>query len=540
MALSNVLNKNKKNTTATYEQWAVDAENNARIENSDQTPSATSNFWRKWNMAVGSAVQGAASGAGLDSKYGVAAPVKETPKLPESPYRENMASLGVPTSSLGAFSKWSPTNQSQPTNVSTPPATGEQKEEVKTTPAPAPVTDESGFSKWLATDPEMQARMRAAETDYYKNLSTYGAQGEALAQSGLIGSGWSEYLKGNAYSAMQAEKAGVRSEGYAKWLADNEAKAPEGTVSEQSAAIVNTLLENGMTEITDSYAQMLAGLGYSTDDINQAKESLAKYTESMKAEESKKHKTAVETLISGGSEADFLTSMGIDYSGLDEDGVTKATDEAIEAAYKNGTLDEATRSAYYKATMILDEDMTGWSIGKTADAASGSVESAGEYLKEGKITENDYKQIVDAAYNALGISKIEISSSASHNETLQGSQTDDIVVYVNVRGKQRKFIFNTTGHGNITKSETLDVLNSNYGDSVLAAHEGNHYYQYKPGKWMQIGVTAGSKGTKDEGNDILRVVAQYVSDKKLKVHSAVSNTVTHNGKDYNSYEYYIA
>lgn len=69
------------------------------------------------------------------------------------------------------------------------------------------------YTEWLMkggmngqAQKEYDAAVRAAETDYAKTLALYGQNAETLGRAGLTGSGYSDYLTGAGFSAMQGAK----------------------------------------------------------------------------------------------------------------------------------------------------------------------------------------------------------------------------------------------------------------------------------------------------------------------------------------------
>lgn len=69
------------------------------------------------------------------------------------------------------------------------------------------------YTEWLTkggmngmAQKEYDAAVRAAETDYAKTLALYGQNAETLGRAGLTGSGYSDYLTGAGFSAMQGAK----------------------------------------------------------------------------------------------------------------------------------------------------------------------------------------------------------------------------------------------------------------------------------------------------------------------------------------------
>lgn len=69
------------------------------------------------------------------------------------------------------------------------------------------------YTEWLAkggmngmAQKQYDAAVRAAETDYAKTRALYGQNAETLGRAGLTGSGYSDYLTGAGFSAMQGAK----------------------------------------------------------------------------------------------------------------------------------------------------------------------------------------------------------------------------------------------------------------------------------------------------------------------------------------------
>ena len=69
------------------------------------------------------------------------------------------------------------------------------------------------YTEWLMkggmngqAQKEYDAAVRAAETDYAKTLALYGQNAETLGRAGLTGSGYTDYLTGAGFSAMQGAK----------------------------------------------------------------------------------------------------------------------------------------------------------------------------------------------------------------------------------------------------------------------------------------------------------------------------------------------
>jgi hypothetical protein len=532
MAVAITTNKNKKNT-GTYAQWVTDTDTNAKIENTDQTPSAASTFWGKWNASLNSAANAAVNGANLAIKHSVVSPGNVDASgapigSPTTPYTETedfakwVADNGF-TYENGKINTNPTQTPTETPSTSTPTDTktetsGTVNEDTKTE-TKAPVTDESGFSKWLATDPEIQARMRAAETDYYRNLSTYGAQGEALAKSGLIGSGWSEYLKGNAYSAMQAEKAGVRSEGYAKWLGDQEAAKAEGTAIDENLAadsrtVFSYLVEQGKESITDADLSYLYGLGFSKDAIDKAVTAYNDYSTKSKVEDKDKIETELNKITDGGTASDFLASFGISTEGMDENQIKGAIVGAVAQAVKDGTLSTEKASAFIKSEIIVDEDTSNTTIKKRAKNAADSI--AIDDSVKAMLTDEDYSEIVKAAYDSLGIQKIYVDTNTLEVDN-EGYVFDIVIDIKNTKGETERFRADWGGHYRVSDGDLLGSLNSEYSGATLAYYNDKCYFQYAPKKWTEIKMKGESYGNKKLGSQILAVVSTYVGNNGIQL-----------------------
>lgn len=513
-----------KNYKQDYDKWAMDKAKNEVIANTDTTPSVGGVFGKYvTNLTPGiDATAGAPQGA-----------LRSTPKV-VSP--GNVDATGAPIGSPSTpytetedFAKWvadngfthengkintNPTQTPTQTPVQTPSETPPSE-----TPVITQTPTEGGFAKWLATDPEIQARMRAAETDYYKNLATYGAQGEALAKSGLIGSGWSEYLKGNAYSAMQAEKAGVRSEGYAKWLGDQEAAKAEETATAEglnadARTVFSYLVEQGKASITDADLSYLYGLGFSKDAIDKAVTAYSDYSAKSKVEDTNKIETELNKITDGGTASDFLASFGISTEGMDENQIKGALVGAVAQAVKDGTLSTEKASAFIKSEIIVDEDTSNTTIKKRAKNAADSIAIDGSV--KAMLTDEDYSEIVKAAYDSLGIQKIYVDTNTLEVDN-EGYVFDIVIDIKNTKGETERFRADWGGHYRVSDGDLLGSLNSEYSGATLAYYNDKCYFQYAPQKWTEIKMKRWSYGNQKLGSQILAVVSTYVGNNGIQL-----------------------
>lgn len=115
------------------------------------------------------------------------------------------------------------------------------------------------------------AAVRAAETDYAKTLALYGQNAETLGRAGLTGSGYSDYLTGAGFSAMQGAKVAAADTkalteaqqrlSYADYLAGVDAQnaqlaAQENAKQEATAASIKGTIDQYMQQGMDDKAIM--------------------------------------------------------------------------------------------------------------------------------------------------------------------------------------------------------------------------------------------------------------------------------------------
>ena len=383
-----------------------------------------------------------------------------------------------------------------------------------TAPTVTPMRSESGYAKWLATDPAMQARMRQAESDYYRNRAGYGVSGESLAQSGLIGSGWSSAMDAAAYSAMQAEKAGIRSEGYAKWLNEGGDTGGSGSISAAGSDIFQTMLDNGVTEMTDSYRAQLTSLGYSQSAIEEADKAMKDYAEKMKTETGANIQEWLGKLSEGESVENVLTALGVDTSNMDADTIGKTFGAYLDQAVEEGLVTAEERSKYLTDDALKDiEDLEVDADNKTlASTAVGIVDTATE-LKD-SLTEADYKKLIDSAFDTLNVKKIELGK--------EGMPADEVRITVqDADGNTKTIVADWTSNPKNSLERELTKL---FGSASLAVYDDKIYYQYKDGGWREIAVKVGwgSEGSTSYGKKVLKTVAQYVSDNKIDYRAKIT------------------
>lgn len=113
-------------------------------------------------------------------------------------------------------------------------------------------------------------RTSIINSDYAKALSGYGADAESLARLGLTGSGYSDYIKGHAYSVMQGEKQKAISDyrenirknasGYSEYISKITSEN-----NEKIRKTVNDIVKKGFINYDDAYNYAVT-VGLSEED----------------------------------------------------------------------------------------------------------------------------------------------------------------------------------------------------------------------------------------------------------------------------------
>ena len=510
------LKQKEKNETAAkkwslvdvYSKWLEESEKNKKLENTDLTPEvpvATLPNPSTYTPYQGTATPTTDTGTGTNdyTKWTDGATDTVPTKTP------------TPTDTEGGYTQWAPVDvdTKTETKTETEPVVpeSEQKVEGELNGEGKVETEESGFAKWLASDPTMQQRMKQAEADFYKNRAGYGVSGETLAQSGLIGSGWSSAMDAAAYSAMQAEKAGIRSEGYAKWLNEGGDATANGKISATGSEIFQTMLDNGFTEMTDAYRAQLTALGYSQSAIEEADKALKDYLDKSKAETGANIQEQLGKLSEGESVENVLSALGVNTSGMDADTIGTTFGNYLDQAFEEGFITAEERSKYLtddalKDIEALDVDADNKTLASTA---AGIVDTATK-LKD-TLTEADYKNLIDSAFDTLNVRKIELGK--------EGMPADEVRITVqDADGNTKTIVADWTSNPKDSLEKELTKL---FGSASLAVYDDKIYYQYTSGGWREIDVKVGptflggSQGSQSYGIKVLKTVAQYISDNKI-------------------------
>ena len=201
-------------------------------------------------------------------------PKQETIQTPTETPTETPTPTGTPTTGGGSVSG-TPTVPETPTVTPTVPEddTGDDFDEKRKK------NEEIGnlniregamtYEEWMRaagidTQRDFNAAAKAAAKEYDRSLGTYGATAEAMGRAGLSGSGYSDYLTGNAYAARQGSIDTARQtktladdasrQGYMNYLQDYE-DGQRGNI----AAAIGELSAMGLTG--DKAKQYLSMMG---------------------------------------------------------------------------------------------------------------------------------------------------------------------------------------------------------------------------------------------------------------------------------------
>lgn len=211
---------------------------------------------------------------------------------------------------------------------------------------------------------------------YERQLGTYGAKAENLAQSGLSASGYSDYLAGQAYAQQQA--ANVQA---GQWLSSQEQSALQSAqktaqeqyanylsqVNKQTEDIYSSLQSTG-GKLSDEAKKYYETLGYSPEAITKAETLYSQYQATPEYKESQA-KGAQSALLSGQTLADVTDSYNTDAVNQARADISKITDKAAQGVTKQSILaqlgydatsmsEEAQNLAYQKA-LGLSSNNTG-------------------------------------------------------------------------------------------------------------------------------------------------------------------------------------
>lgn len=274
--------------------------------------------------------------------------------------------------------------QAQPTSVQTADGYGKfletlaNNKKIENTPTNAKTY--ADYLTYTGQDPvgDYQAKVRQANLDYAKAMSTYGQNAEKLAKSGLAGSGYGDYLQGLAYSGKQSTVAGAQKEAKA---AINQSFASYGdyieglkNTNEQTAmtGIINQMLEG------DAAKEYARSQGVTEDRLEYV---LSQASASVSAAKAQKAQEAQALLANATAAVTELTSGGQ---------TMDAAIASLAGVYDKDTLDKVKENLQNATNAQFDASIKG---------ATGVANYNDELVQQkasGAITEEQYKAQVVA------------------------------------------------------------------------------------------------------------------------------------------------
>jgi hypothetical protein len=162
----------------------------------------------------------------------------------------------------------------------------------------------------------------------------------------------------------------------------------------------------------------------------------------------------------------------------------------------------------------VDEDTSNTTIKKRAKNAADSI--AIDDSVKAMLTDEDYSEIVKAAYDSLGIQKIYVDTNTLEVDN-EGYVFDIVIDIKNTKGETERFRADWGGHYRVSDGDLLGSLNSEYSGATLAYYNDKCYFQYAPKKWTEIKMKGESYGNKKLGSQILAVVSTYVGNNGIQL-----------------------
>ena len=202
-----------------------------------------------------------------------------------------------------------------------------------------PVRTDGVYGDYLA---QREKAISDAQNSYAAFTSRYGTQAEQMAQSGMTGSGYADYMKSRAYSQMRDETQAANAT-----YAENVRRA-DATIRE---AYANDLIGVNNGTYTEADIEALASKnGYSTEQVEALKNAAAEYT---KNAQQSQYRTLIEKAKSGVLTINELISE-YENKSISDDHLNVLANEIIPNMYKDSEGKIITRE---EAQKKLDEVM---------------------------------------------------------------------------------------------------------------------------------------------------------------------------------------
>jgi hypothetical protein len=324
---------------------------------------------------------------------------------------------------------------------------------------------------------------------YQQGLSTYGARADSLGRMGLAGSGYADYLSGQAYVA--------------KINADSAARAVEAQTQQQAQA---TYSQNLMQGRQQAEAQLIdaINMGATPSQVKQLADSLGMSDSAYVKMATDNYNNAVQGSISAEMTDEYISSLDYDEAGKADitarrDAATLKTiftpdtdfdtvSKAIADARSKGTLSEdGEKSAWYSAYRGMIDNLhfdnpNAWTVNDIYSVEK-EIEAA---FKNGQLTKPDRDSALAYLYGTAGRSgKMQVTKVYD-----EADRYGDVYVPVAEFGGEQYEGFLNSKNENSGTSRRLNYIATGSGDKNpeegTIASIGNNYYVYYDGGWKWV------------------------------------------------------
>lgn len=381
--------------------------------------------------------------------------------------------------------------------VATPTASGSDSPYANylTQNAKAPVVSAGGdeYSKWLETlaknkkientpknaktytdylvytgqDPvgDYQAKVRQADLEYRKSLATFGQNAEKMAQAGMTGSGYSDYLTGQAYAQRQGTVQAAQRDAnaqmkqsfanYGEYVAGLQAQ------QEQAKTVDNVELTNALNSVSTmmgngaSIDAAIAGLKgvYSDAVLEQVRQNVQQSNAAQASADAAKYAGYVDSVLNGDNTgiAAYASAAGLDVSA----GSAEQIAAVIDHMANTGTISSEKRQEFYfisKMNTYKDKEYSSKDAVNEVEKIKGMVES-------GKISTKQQEGLLQALGERV-------------NQLFGGVEMKGITwgIYSGFDGSKKKtrIYYNQGGNQNESIDLKIDTSNPVEGDGFKA------------------------------------------------------------------------
>lgn len=236
------------------------------------------------------------------------------------------------------------------------------------------------YLTYLGQDPvgDYNAKVRQANLEYQKGLATYGQNAEKMAKSGLVGSGYGEYLTGIAYQGKQSAVGAAQRDAKAA-IDKNYASYGdyiEGLKSTNEQNAINGILSGALEG--DAAKEYARSQGVTEDRIDFIVSQTATSVSQAKTKKLADATSAVSALVAEGQTVDSAIAS---LNGIYDDDTllkVKANMQGANATQNAAAINAATGVTNYKAS--LDQQLASGAIDEDqhkAQIAAGSATNLG-------------------------------------------------------------------------------------------------------------------------------------------------------------------